>query len=172
MNLETGEMAERDIAMTETAGVGERGERKRERGKEGKREKDHWLASFSKWWIYNINFRDGQVAQTNGTLMTENCIELSSLPLAMRTVTHLKSRFTSPPPSPWRWSMTDSRGRYTKPRIRCLRILGIPTRHADPVWVSVNISRWSGSIPSRSYSETLDPVLSVLPQCRYTRMVL
>lgn len=102
MNLETGEMAERDIAMTETAGVGERGERKRERerGKEGKREKDHWLASFSKWWIYNINFRDGQVAQANGTLMTENCIELSSLPLAMRTVTHLKSRFTSPPPSP------------------------------------------------------------------------
>lgn len=37
MNLETGEMAERDIAMTETAGVGERGERKRERGKERKR---------------------------------------------------------------------------------------------------------------------------------------
>lgn len=41
MNLETEEMAERDIAMTETAGVGERGERKRERkrerGKERKR---------------------------------------------------------------------------------------------------------------------------------------
>lgn len=36
MNLETGEMAERDIAMTETAGVGERRER---RGEEGKREK-------------------------------------------------------------------------------------------------------------------------------------
>lgn len=33
-------MAERDIAMTETAGVGERGERKkREKKKEGKREK-------------------------------------------------------------------------------------------------------------------------------------
>lgn len=40
MNLETGEMAERDIAMTETAGVGERGERKKkEKEKEGKREK-------------------------------------------------------------------------------------------------------------------------------------
>lgn len=36
MNLETGEMAERDIAMTETAGVGERGERE----KEGKRERE------------------------------------------------------------------------------------------------------------------------------------
>lgn len=97
MNLETREMAERDIAMTETAGVGERGERERERER-GKERKRHWLASFSKWWIYNINFRDGQVVQANGTLMTENCIELSSLPLAMRTVTHLKSRFTSPLP--------------------------------------------------------------------------
>lgn len=100
MNLETGEMAERDIAMTETGRVLGKEERERERGRERER-KRHWLASFSKWWIYNINFRDGQVAQANGTLMTENCIEpfsLSSIPLAMRTVTHLKSRFTSPLP--------------------------------------------------------------------------
>ena len=39
MNLETREMAERDIAMTETAGVGKRGERERERKRKREREK-------------------------------------------------------------------------------------------------------------------------------------
>lgn len=151
MNLETREMAERDIAMTETAGVGERGERERERER-GKERKRHWLASFSKWWIYNINFRDGQVVQANGTLMTENCIELSSLPLAMRTVTHLKSRFTSPLPlrdaDQWPTLEGDTRNRVFDVcgslgflRVMRIRFESRLTSHAEVVLFPLAVTR-------------------------------
>lgn len=151
MNLETREMAERDIAITETAGVGKRGERERERER-GKERKRHWLASFSKWWIYNINFRDGQVVQANGTLMTENCIELSSLPLAMRTVTHLKSRFTSPLPlrdaDQWPTLEGDTRNRVFDVcgslgflRVMRIRFESRLTSHAEVVLFPLAVTR-------------------------------
>lgn len=66
--------------MTETAGVTERTREKESAG----------LAWFLKCWIYNINFRDGQVSPANGTLMTENYIEPLLVGHAYRDASKIK----------------------------------------------------------------------------------